>query len=377
MNTSDILVIGGGIAGLSAAAALSQHAFVTVLEAEDQVGYHSSGRSATMLHYALGDRLVRALTLASRPFFDDPPASFSEVPLGRRMPVLIHAREDERAALDRLEAELSQFAALERLDAAGVHELCPLLKEDATHGLADRNGIRLDPHALLQGNLRELRSRGGELHTGQRIVSVEYSVGAWTVTSGTGQRYSAPILVNAAGSWADEIARLAGIRPLGLQPKRRTIITFDAPPGTKLDSLPFAKTVGDELYFAPESGRLFASPMDEVPSDPCDAQPDELEVALAAYRMEERTTVKVERIHSRWAGLRTFTPNHHPAAGFADDAEGFFWLAGQGGFGLQTSPAMAAIVESLIAGTEWPVDDVDSAALAPRVSPAEPHSPTR
>ena len=109
--------------------------------------------------------------------------------------------------------------------------------------------------------------------------------------------------------------------------------------------MPFAKTVGDELYFAPESGRLFASPMDEVPSEPCDAQPEELEVALAAYRMEERTTVKVERIHSRWAGLRTFTPDHHPAAGFAPDAEGFFWLAGQGGFGLQTSPAMAAIVE--------------------------------
>ena len=377
VSTSDILVIGGGIAGLSAAASLSKHASIAVLEAEDQVGYHSSGRSATMLHYALGDRLVRALTLASRPFFDDPPASFSEVPLGRRMPVLIHAREDERAALDQLESELSQFAALERLDAAGVHELCPLLKDDATHGIADRNGIRLDPHALLQGNLRELRSRRGELHTGQRVVAVEHSTGSWTVTSGTGERFSGPILVNAAGSWADEIAKLAGVRPLGLQPKRRTIITFDAPSGTNLEGLPFAKTVGDELYFAPESGRLFASPMDEVPSEPCDAQPDELEVALAAYRMEERTTVKVERIHSRWAGLRTFTSDRHPAAGFADDAEGFFWLAGQGGFGLQTSPAMAAIVESLIAGTEWPVADVTRAALAPGRFLEEPHSPNR
>jgi D-arginine dehydrogenase len=365
VNTPDILVIGGGIAGLSAAAALSNHAAVTVLEAEEQVGYHSSGRSATMLHYALGDRLVRALTLSSRPFFDDPPASFSDLPLGRRMPVLIHAREDERAALDQLQADLSQFAALERLDAAGVRELCPLLREDATHGIADRRGIRLDPHALLQGNLRELRSRGGELHTGQRVAAIEHSAGAWAVTSGTGERFSAPILVNAAGSWADEIARLAGVQPLGLQPKRRTIITFDAPSGTNLETLPFAKTVGDELYFAPESGRLFASPMDEVPSEPCDSQPEELEVALAAYRMEERTTVKVDRIHSRWAGLRTFTPDHHPAAGFAAEAEGFFWLAGQGGFGLQTSPAMAAIVESLIAGTDWPIAGVAAAALAP------------
>jgi len=366
VNNSDILVIGGGIAGLSAAAALSNHARVAVIEAEEQIGYHSSGRSATMLHYALGDRLVRALTLASRSFFENPPASFGDVPLGRRMPVLVHAREDEREALDALEAELELFAELERLDAQGVHELCPLLNEKATHGIADRNGIRLDPHALLQGNLRQLRSRGGELHTGQRVAAIGHAAGAWTVTSGSGERFSAPILVNAAGSWADEVARLAGVAPLGLQPKRRTIITFDAPPGTDLEELPFAKTIGDELYFAPESGRLFASPMDEVPSEPCDAQPEELEVALAAYRMEERTIVKVERIHSRWAGLRTFTPDNHPAAGYAGDAEGFFWLAGQGGSGLQTSPAMARIVESLIAGTDWPARDVSAGDLDPR-----------
>jgi len=365
VNHPDILVIGGGIAGLSAAAALSKHAKVAVLEAEGQVGYHSSGRSATMLHYALGDRLVRALTLASRPFFDDPPANFSEVPLGRAMPVLIHARDDEREALDQLEADLSAFAQLERLDAAGVHELCPLLKPDATHGIADRRGIRLDPHALLQANLRELRSRGGELHTGMRVAAIEHGGGVWTVTAANGERFSAPILVNAAGAWADQVAMLAGVRPIGLEPKRRTIITFDAPPGINLDRLPFAKTVGDELYFAPESGRLFASPMDEVPSDPCDAQPEELEVALAAHRMEERTVIEVTRIHSRWAGLRSFTPDHHPAAGFAEEAEGFFWLAGQGGFGLQTSPAMAAILESLVCGTGWLVADVTADALAP------------
>jgi D-arginine dehydrogenase len=361
----DILIIGGGIAGLSAAAALSKHARVTVLEAEEQIGFHSSGRSATMLHYALGDRLVRALTLASRAFFDDPPSDFSDVALGRRMPVLIHAREDERESLDALQAELAVFAEIERLDARGVHELCPLLKEDALCGIADRNGIRLDPHALLQGNLRQLRGRGGELHTGVRVARIEHATGSWTVTSDTGERFCAPLVVNAAGSWADRIAGLAGAQTLGLEPKRRTIITFDAPPGTEIDGLPFAKTVGDELYFAPESGRLFASPMDEVPSEPCDAQPDEFEVALAAFRMEERTIVKVERIHSAWAGLRTFTPDRHPAVGFAADAEGFFWLAGQGGFGLQTSPAMAAIVASLITGEPWPVVDVASEALNP------------
>ncbi|MFL6725663.1 MAG: NAD(P)/FAD-dependent oxidoreductase [Sphingomicrobium sp.] len=365
MSNPDILVIGGGIAGLSAAAALSRHARVAVLEAEEQIGFHSSGRSATMVHYALGDRLVRALTLASRPFFDSPTEGFSDVPLGHRMPVLVHAREDERQALDALEAEISLFAELERLDARGVHELCPLLKDDAVYGLADRNGTRLDPHALLQGNLREVRSRGGVLETGQRVARIERTAVDWTVTTERGARFSAPILVNAAGSWADAVAHLAGVRPLGLEPKRRTIITFDAPPGTALERLPFAKTVGDALYFAPESGRLFASPMDEVPSEPCDAQPEEYEVALAAYRMEERTTVKIERIHSRWAGLRTFTPDKHPAVGFASDAEGFFWLAGQGGFGLQTSPAVAAIVESLVADMSWTVSDVSPEDLAP------------
>ena len=363
MNTPDILIIGGGIAGLSAAAALSKHARVTVLEAEEQIGFHSSGRSATMLHYALGDRLVRALTLASRPFFDNPPDEFGS--LGRRMPVLIHAREDEREALDTLEAELSLFAELERLDSSGVHRLCPLLNDDALYGIADRNGIRLDPHALLQGNLRQARSRGGAVHTGQRVASIERSGGIWIVRSEKGETFSAPILVNAAGSWADQVAEFGGVQALRLAPKRRTIITFDAPPGTELDGLPFAKTVGDELYFAPESGRLFASPMDEVLSEPCDAQPDEFEIALAAHRMEERTTVKVDRIHGRWAGLRTFTPDRHPAAGFAPDAEGFLWLAGQGGFGLQTSPAMAAITASLITGERWPMTDVSADDLDP------------
>ncbi len=281
------------------------------------------------------------------------------------MPVLIHAREDEREALDTLEFEIRPFADLDRLDAAGVHALCPLLREDAVHGLVDRNAIRLDAHALLQGNLRQLRSDGGELHAYARVSQIKRSGSNWTVTSEAGAKFTAPILVNAAGAWADRIASLAGIQPLGLEPKRRTIITFDAPPGTRLDGLPFAKTIPDELYFAPESGRLFASPMDEGPSEPCDAQPDEYEVALAAYRMEERTTVEVRQIHSKWAGLRTFTRDRHPAVGFAPDAEGFFWLAGQGGFGLQTSPAMAAIAASLIARDPWPAEGVSAEELSP------------
>ena len=365
---SDILVIGGGIAGLSAAAELAGHGRVTVLEAEDAIGFHSSGRSATMVHYALGDSLVRALTLASRPFFEAPADGFSDAPLAHRVPVLIHAREDEREALDALDSAIAPFATLERLGEAGMRELCPLLRfgaGGAVHGLADRAALRLDPHALLQGYERRLRGRGGRLVTGARIADISGGASGWDVATDRGARFTCGTLVNAAGAWADAVAELAGVPPLGLTPLRRTIITFDAPPGTDVARLPFAKTVGDELYFAPESGRLFASPMDEVPSDPCDAQPDEYEVALAAFRMEERTCVEVRRIHSRWAGLRTFAPDRHPVAGFAPQAPGFFWLAGQGGFGLQTSPAMAAIAESLVAGSAWPVEGVSPAELDP------------
>jgi len=368
VQTSDILIIGGGVAGLSAAAELAGQAQVTVLEGEEQVGFHSSGRSATMLHYALGDGLVRALTQASRALFEEPPAGFSDSPLGKLMPVLVHAREGELAALNSLQQAIAPFAAIERIGEREIAELCPVLRlgeGGAVAGLVDRNGIRLDPHALLQAYLRRLRHHGGSLVTGARAMAIRRAGHVWQVTAERGETFAAPILVNAGGAWADSIAEMAGVGPAGLQPLRRTIITFDAPPGVDPLVLPFTKTVGDDLYFAPESGRLFASPMDEVPADPCDAQPEDYDVALAAWRVTERTTMEVDRIHSRWAGLRTFAPDRRPVVGFAGDAEGFFWLAGQGGFGLQTSPVMATIAASLIAGLPWPVGSISPEELSP------------
>jgi D-arginine dehydrogenase len=347
---------------------LARRGKVMVLEAEESVGYHSSGRSATMLHYALGNPLVRALTLASRHFVEQPPHGFSDIPLGQSRPVLIHARGEEVGELDALGDEIAPYAALERVDEKRIVELCPVLRVGeggSVAALFDPEAIKIDSDALLQGFVRMLRNNGGTFVTGARAESITRKGGAWEVTTGKGGSLSAPVLVNAAGSWADRIAEMAGVAPLGLQPKRRTIITFDAPEGCDVSSWPFVKTVGDELYFGPESGRVFASPMDEVPSEPCDAQPDDYEVALAAWRIENRTTMKVGRIDHKWAGLRTFTPDGKPVAGFAPEAEGFFWLAGQGGFGLQTSPAMAKIVESLIAGTSWPVPEVEREALLP------------
>ena len=316
-----------------------------------------------MLHYALGDPLVRSLTLASRPFFDAPPTDFADAPLCSRMPVLVHARDDEQEALESLHEAISPFAELERLDSAGVRRVCPVLK--SAHGIVDRDALRLDPHALMQGHVREIRRRGGRIVTGARAARIDRSGERWVVETEKSGSYGADILVNAAGSWSDHVAELAGVRPLGLRPLRRTIITFDPPPDCDASSWPFAKTVGEELYFAPESGRLLASPMDEGPSSPCDAQPEEHEVALAAYRVEQRTTMKVERIHSRWAGLRTFAPDRHPIVGFDAAVPSFFWLAGQGGFGLQTSPALASISASLIAGGSWPMMDVPPDALSP------------
>ena len=265
-------------------------------------------------------------------------------------------------------AAIAPFAALERVDGDAIRTLCPLLKTGeggAVAALVDRDGLRLDSDALLQGHVRTLRHKGGTLVTGARIASIARNGAVWEVTTERGEQFAAPILVNAAGSWADGIAQMAGVTPLGFEPMRRTIITFDAPAGVDISHLPFTKTIGDELYFATESGRLFASPMDEIPSEPCDAQPDDYEVALAAWRMEDRTTVKVGRIHSKWAGLRTFAPDKKPVAGFSPEAEGFFWLAGQGGFGLQTSPTMAAAVASIICGAPWPLADVPPEELSP------------
>jgi len=360
-RTSDILVIGGGVAGLSAGAALAPHARVTVLEAEEAVGFHSSGRSATLLHYALGDRLIRALTLASRPFFEG-------TPLASPMPMLVHGRADEKARLDQLEAEIAPFAKLDRLDSDGLSEACPLLRTGpggSEHGLIDRTALKLDGNAMLQGYVRQLLHHGGELRTGVRIATVRRGNGTWAVVTERGERFSGGLLINAAGAWADAVAGLAGVQPVRIQPMRRTIIVFGAPEGSDISRLPFTKTIGDELYFGREAGRIFASPMDEVPTDPCDAQPDEYEMALAAYRVEERTRAKVGRIVHRWAGLRSFAPDRHPVVGFAPDAEGFFWLAGQGGAGLQTSPALAEIVRALIAGEPPAVANVDVEELSP------------
>jgi D-arginine dehydrogenase len=369
MADADFLIVGGGVAGLSVAARLAAHGRVLLLEGEDAPGYHSSGRSVTFSHFGIGNDAVRALTAHSRAFFLDPPEGFA--PLARRMPALFVADEATVPALDRLEAITRALSAgVERLTPGGIAALCPVARVadgKIVAGFADHDGLKLDGDALLQGFVRALRAAGGTIETGARVASVAHEGGEWRVTTSNGRSVSAPILVNAAGAWADRIAALAGVAPLGLTPLRRTIIVVDPPAGSDPGGWPFLKSVVDEFYLMPEGGRLLVSPVDEVPDDPGDAQPEEYDIALAAHRLTEWTTIDPpRRIAHRWAGLRTFAPGRVPVAGFAPDAPGFFWLAGQGGYGLQTAPAMAAIAAALVTGAPFPaIAGVDPGAIVP------------
>lgn len=349
MEGVDFLIIGGGIAGLSAAARLARHGRVIVLEAEEALGYHSSGRSVSFSHYGIGNAAVRGLTAYSRSFFELPPEEFSPVPLSRTFATLYFATADDLPALAQLRSEMAAFTdAVRIVDEGEMRALCPVLKAPR-RGLFDPTGLKLDADALLQSFARAVRGAGSEIRMAQRIGRIERSGEAWVVDDCT-----APVLVNAAGAWADSVAALAGVAPLGLEPKRRTIIAVDPPAGMDISAWPFVHSAAGDFYMLPEAGRILASPVDEVADDACDAQPEDYDLALAADRLEHYTSIEVARIAHRWAGLRTFTADRVPTAGFAPDAPGFFWLAGQGGYGLQTAPAMAEIAEALIAGAPWP-----------------------
>ena len=358
MKTADFIVIGGGIAGLSAAARLASYGKVLVCEAERAAGYHSSGRSATYYHFGIGNNAVRAMTSYSRAFFETPPKGFADRPLCRPTPALFIAREDMVDSLNVLEAEMRRFTdTIGRATEADMRAMIPVLKVGdgaVVAGVIDNGGRRLDADGLLQGFAKQVKVQGGEVLTDHSVVALTCLNGVWEVTTQRGEKLGAPIVINAAGAWADKIGALAGAHPLGLQPKRRTVILFDPPQGIEIANWPFVKTAVDDFYMIPESGRLLASPVDEIESEPTDAQPEDYDLALAAWKVEDYTTLTVPRIGHRWAGLRSFVADRVPTAGFAPDAEGFFWLAGQGGYGLQTAPAMADIVASLITGSPWP-----------------------
>lgn len=373
MEQYNFCVIGAGIAGLSLAARLARHGRVVVIEAEGAPGYHSSGRSVAFAHFGLGERVVRTLTALSLPdLAADPPddrASYA-----RPHPSLHIASEGETAQLDALEEVHAAFGCdYERLTGEQARAMVPALKAGPGHvhtAIVDHGSLKLDTDAMLQGHVRDLRALGGRLVFGAKVETLTRRGETWEVATSAGS-FAAPMLVNAAGAWADHVAQMAGASPIGIEPRRRTVIAFASPDGIETASWPFVKTVGAGFYMLPEgNSQLLASPMDEGESDPCDAAPEEIDIATIAHRIEEATDLSIRRIAHSWAGLRSFAPDELPVVGFAKDAPGFFWCAGQGGYGFQTSPALARIGEVLALGQDWPSELEERGVAADLLSPA-------
>jgi len=370
MHNYEFIVVGAGMAGASAAGNLAPHGRTLVLERESQPGYHSTGRSAALFTECYGSPDIRALSVGSRAFYLSPPAGFSDVPLVRPRGALFIARADQIAALDRHERESGRFVkTLRRLDAAGVARLVPALRPDySAAGVLEPDAADIDVAALLQSYLRALRRHGGEIVNGVAVRSIRRKDGRWEIETGQGS-FAAPTLIDAAGAWSDELAGLAGVAPLGLVPKRRTVVTFDVPVPREIDAWPAVIDVDEEFYFKPDAGRILASPADETPSPPCDAQPEDYDIAVAMERIGRATVYAPRHLAAKWAGLRTFAPDKTIVAGFDARAEGFFWLAGHGGYGIQTAPAMGRVVAALARGQQIPSDLREVGVTAAGLSP--------
>jgi len=372
----DILVIGGGIAGASVAAELARTHRVLVLEAETAPGYHSTGRSAAVFSESYGNRAVRALTRASRDFFHEPPAQFTSYPLLKRRSWLRVASLTQRAALEAFLATDDVALRVQRIAPEEVLALSPLLRPEtaAAGGAFERDAADIDVDALHQGYLRLLRQREGMLLTGAQITALARTGGKWHLESTAGA-FEAAVVINAAGAWADTVAMLAGIEPMRIQPCRRTAVLVELAGEPIADDWPLTIDVEEAYYFKPDAGLLLISPADETPVEPCDVQPEELDVAIAIDRLEAATRASVARVRRKWAGLRSFAPDRAPVIGFDAAAPGFFWLAGQGGYGIQTAPAAAALAAALVRDEARPPElaSFDPAAVSPArlMGPAE------
>lgn len=357
----DCIVIGAGIAGASVAAELSRHMSVALIERESQPGYHTTGRSAALFTVTYGPPVIRALTRASEAFFRSPKSPFLTARLLTPRSVVYIARPDQLHAIDGLEAEMGN--AVVPLTADGIAERVPILRRGyAAAGLLDESASDIDVNGLHQHYLRTLKAAGGVVRTHSELTGIERGDG-WTLHTTSGV-LKAGIVVNAAGAWADEVARMAGVPLRRLVPKRRTALTVAAPEGHVPDKWAMAVDAEELFYMKPESGRLLMSPADEEPMPPCDAQPDEYQVALCVDRVQKAFDLPVRRIESKWAGLRSFFPDGCPVAGYDAAAEGFFWLAGQGGYGIQSAPAMARAAAALVRHQPLPADVEDEGVTA-------------
>jgi D-arginine dehydrogenase len=359
----DVAVIGAGMAGATAAAFLSADKRVALIEAEEVAGYHTTGRSAAMWIQNYGPPDVRMLTRLSRAFYEAPPQGFSEVPLIRRRNVLMLASEAQRADLG---AALADGQGLRRLPVAEAEAMVPALRPGYLADVAiEEDAFDMDVAAIHQGFLRMVRANGGALALRSRAGRIERQGGAWHIDVSSGGAFEAPVVVNASGAWGDAVATLAGVVPLGLEPRRRTAAIVDPSPFDVSD-WPMIIDVNEGWYARPEARtRLMVSPADETPIHAHDVQPEEIDIAIGIDRMQQALDIPVRRVEHSWAGLRTFTPDGSLAFGWDKRVEGFFWCVGQGGYGIQTAPAAGRFVADLVLRR----DAGEAAAIVAAVAP--------
>ena len=346
----DAIIIGAGIAGASAAAFLAADHNVALVEAEEVAGYHATGRSAAIWILNYGPADVQCLTGLSRPFFEHPPEGFTDTPIMARRPVVFLAPPEQVPHLDAL---LNDGAGVREIGIAALREIVPALRPGyAQRAAIEDDAFDMDVAALHQGFLRQLRARGGLVALRSRAGAIRREAGVWRVSVTGGAEFRAPVVVNAAGAWGDEVAEIAGKRRIGLQPKRRTGVVIDPAPYLPTD-WPLLNDVDHSWYCRPEARtRLMVSPADETDMPAQDIQPDELDIAIAIDRMQQALDIEVRRVEHAWAGLRSFTPDRSLCIGFDADNDGFFWCIGQGGYGIQTAPAAGRLVADIVSGRD-------------------------
>jgi D-arginine dehydrogenase len=360
---ADFLIVGGGIAGASIGYWLAPHGKVVLLERESQPGYHSTGRSVAMFMETYGTPQVRALTRASRAFFEAPPAGFAEHPILSPRGTLTVAEPGQEHLLE--EAGARAF----RMDAAGASALIPVLRRDRiVAAVYEPDATDIDVHGLHQGFLRGIRRSNGAILCNAEVMAIERMGGDWTVQTKIGE-CRGPILINAAGAWCDKVAALAQVAPLGLVPKRRSAFTFAAPPGLDTARWPMLIAADESFYVKPDAGMLLGSPANADPVDPQDVQPEELDIATGIDRIEWFTTLEIRRPARSWAGLRSFVSDGDLVGGFDARAAGFFWVAAQGGYGMQTSAAMGEACAALVRGLPLPDHVLAAGVTAEMLSP--------
>ena len=347
----DIIVIGAGIAGASVAAHLARDRKLVVLEMEERPGYHSTGRSAATYEPNYGPLSIRSLTRASREFFETPPQGFASAPLVSPRRTIIMAPDHQREQAEQL---LKSGTDLVEIPFAEARRQFPPLRESyARHAIVDPTTADIDVDLLHQGFLRLIKVQGGEIVCKAQVEQITRQNGAWQATTPQGT-FSAPILINAAGAWGDEIAKRASLVPKGLQPKRRSMAVVPVPADMNVMSWSFVGDAGETWYAKPSGGRLLVSPAEAEPVEPHDAFADDMTLAEGIARFEEAVDLEVTRLEGSWGGLRSFAPDGNPVCGFDPAAEGFFWLIGQGGYGIQTSPALGELAASLVRGADMP-----------------------